>query len=115
MNPCQMSSHACVNNGGWGETADEGDWLLGQGLLSMLRRGPALRSLKAPGTAYCNDPILGTDSQPGHMSGFVKTSDDDGGVHLNSGIPNRAFYLAATGLGGFSWDKAGQIWYKLSK
>jgi Zn-dependent metalloprotease len=113
LNESMSDVFACMCEQWWfGQTADKGDWLLGQGLLSMPRRGPALRSLKAPGTAYCNDPILGTDSQPGHMSGFVKTSDDDGGVHLNCGIPNRAFYLAATGLGGFSWDKAGQIWYK---
>ena len=113
LNESMSDVFACMCEQWWfGQTADEGDWLLGQGLLSMLRRGPALRSLKAPGTAYRNDPILGTDPQPSHMSGFVKTSDDSGGVHVNSGIPNRAFYLAATGLGGFSWDKAGQIWYK---
>lgn len=113
LNESMSDVFACMCEQWWfGQTAEEGDWLLGQGLLSMLRRGPALRSLKAPGTAYRNDPILGTDPQPGHMSGFVKTNDDNGGVHLNSGIPNRAFYLAATGLGGFSWDKAGQVWYK---
>lgn len=113
LNESMSDIFACMCEQWWfGQTADEGDWLLGQGLLSMLRRGPALRSLKAPGTAYRNGPILGTDPQPAHMSGFVKTKDDSGGVHLNSGIPNRAFYLAATGLGGFSWDKAGRIWYK---
>jgi Zn-dependent metalloprotease len=32
-------------------------------------------------------------------------------VHLNSGIPNRAFYLVAHKLGGHAWKKAGQIWY----
>lgn len=113
LNESMSDVFACMCEQWWfGQTAEEGDWLLGQGLLSMLRRGPALRSLKAPGTAYRNDSILGTDPQPGHMSGFVKTNEDNGGVHLNSGIPNRAFYLAATGLGGFSWDKAGQIWYK---
>ncbi len=31
--------------------------------------------------------------------------------HINSGIPNRAFYLAATALGGHAWEKAGQVWY----
>jgi Zn-dependent metalloprotease len=36
---------------------------------------------------------------------------DYGGVHINSGIPNRAFYLIATNLGGHSWDQAGRIWY----
>jgi Zn-dependent metalloprotease len=32
-------------------------------------------------------------------------------VHINSGIPNRAFYLAATGIGGFAGEKAASIWY----
>ena len=32
-------------------------------------------------------------------------------MHINSGIPNRAFALAALELGGFSWEKAGQVWY----
>jgi Zn-dependent metalloprotease len=33
-------------------------------------------------------------------------------VHINSGIPNRAFYEAAIRLGGYAWEKAGLIWYK---
>ena len=48
--------------------------------------------MKEPGTAY-NDPTIGKDPQPGHMKNYVKTSSDNGGVHINSGIPNRAFYL----------------------
>ena len=42
-----------------------------------------------------------------------KPSDDNdyGGVHLFSGIPNRAFVLAAEAFDGFSWEKAGQIWW----
>jgi Zn-dependent metalloprotease len=66
--------------------------------------------MKAPGTAY-DDPVLGKDPQPAHMKDYVHTSDDDGGVHINSGIPNRAFYLAASAIGGHSWEKAGRIWY----
>ena len=33
-------------------------------------------------------------------------------MHINSGIPNHAFYLVATELGGKAWEKSGQIWYK---
>jgi Zn-dependent metalloprotease len=66
--------------------------------------------MKAPGTAY-DDDILGVDPQPAHMRDFVETRDDNGGVHINSGIPNRAFYLVAEALGGFAWQRAGQIWY----
>ena len=45
------------------------------------------------------------------MKNFVETTSDNGGVHINSGIPNRAFYFAAQEIGGFAWDKAGKIWY----
>jgi Zn-dependent metalloprotease len=37
---------------------------------------------------------------------------DSGGVHINSGIPNRAFVLAAKALGGTAWERAGAIWYE---
>jgi len=93
-----------------GQTADEADWLIGAGLFTANVNGVALRSMKAPGTAY-NDPVLGVDPQPAHMRDYVNTYEDNGGVHINSGIPNHAFYLAATELGGSVWEKAGRIWY----
>ncbi len=92
------------------QSADKADWLIGEGLLAKKVKGVALRSMKAPGTAF-NDPILGKDPQPANMKQFVKTFDDNGGVHTNSGIPNHAFYLAATKIGGYAWEKAGHIWY----
>src|SRR5690349_14059852 len=92
------------------QTADQADWLIGAGLLTKQVKGVALRSMKAPGTAY-DDPVLGKDPQPAHMRDFVRTFEDNGGVHINSGIPNHAFYLAATKIGGFAWEKAGRIWY----
>lgn len=94
-----------------GQTADQADWLIGQGLFTAKVHGVALRSMKAPGTAY-DDPTLGKDPQPAAMSGYVHTAADNGGVHINSGIPNHAFYLAATALGGHAWEKAGRIWYE---
>ena len=66
--------------------------------------------MAAPGTAY-DDPALGADPQVGHMDDFIDTDEDNGGVHLNSGIPNRAFHLAAVAIGGTSLEGAGQIWY----
>ena len=45
------------------------------------------------------------------MNNFVVTDDDNGGVHINSGIPNRAFVLFAQALDGFAWDRAGRVWY----
>jgi len=92
------------------QPANKADWLIGEGLLAEGVQGKALRSMSAPGTAY-DDPKLGKDPQPAHMRDYVDTMQDNGGVHINSGIPNRAFYLAATGLGGHSWEKAGKIWY----
>lgn len=94
-----------------GQSAAQADWLIGQGLLAAGINGVALRSMKAPGTAY-DDPKLGKDPQPDHMSHYVNTTSDNGGVHINSGIPNKAFFLVAVGLGGNSWDRAGPIWYK---
>ncbi|GGZ27831.1 metalloprotease [Streptomyces inusitatus] len=93
-----------------GQTAAEADWLIGAGLLGPEVTGVALRSMKAPGTAY-DDDVLGKDPQPATMDGYVRTGRDNGGVHINSGIPNHAFYLLATELGGKSWERAGQIWF----
>jgi|SRR5271166_2880182 len=90
------------------QTANEADWLIGAGLLTFPNQ--ALRSMKAPGTAYDND-VMGKDPQPADMRHYINTQEDNGGVHLNSGIPNRAFYLAAIAIGGNAWEKTGQIWY----
>jgi Zn-dependent metalloprotease len=92
------------------QTAEQADWLIGEGLFTAKVHGVALRSMKAPGTAF-DDAVLGRDPQPANMSGYVRTSADNGGVHTNSGIPNHAFYLVATALGGYAWEKAGRIWY----
>jgi Zn-dependent metalloprotease len=94
-----------------GQTADEADWLIGEGLLAKGVQGRALRDMKNPGTAY-DDPTLGKDPQPADMANYVQTAEDNGGVHINSGIPNRAFCLAALNLGGHAWEKAGRIWYE---
>jgi Zn-dependent metalloprotease len=94
-----------------GQTADQADWLIGPGILGPQLPGAALRSLKAPGTAFK------FDNQPAHMDQYVQLPDDgdprhdNGGVHINSGIPSHAFFLAATALGGNAWEKAGSIWY----
>jgi len=93
------------------QSAAEADWIIGEGLFTGNVNGAGIRSMKAPGTAY-DDPILGKDPQPAHMRDYVTITDDNGGVHINSGIPNRAFYVTAVELGGFAWEKAGRVWYK---
>ncbi|WP_374971154.1 protealysin inhibitor emfourin [Terrabacter sp. BE26] len=93
-----------------GQSAAEADWLVGAELLNPSVKGRALRDMRNPGTAY-DDPRLGKDPQPADMAHYVDTSDDNGGVHINSGIPNRAFALAAEAIGGNAWEGAGAIWY----
>ena len=95
------------------QTATDADWLIGANLLAPGMNGRALRSMSDPGTAYNDRKLGGRDPQPAHMRDYVETRKDNGGVHINSGIPNRAFYLAATKIApnGFAWEKAGRIWY----
>jgi Zn-dependent metalloprotease len=95
------------------QTAAQADWLIGEGLFipKAGTKRTALRSMQAPGTAY-DDPELGKDPQPAHMRDYNPGTMDNGGVHINSGIPNHAFYLAATTIGGSAWDVAGKIWYE---
>lgn len=101
---------ALVEQRSFGQDTTSASWLIGVGIFTDQVQGDALRSMKAPGTAY-DDDVLGKDPQPAHFSGYIETEDDYGGVHLNSGIPNHAFYLAATAIGGQAWEGAGRIWY----
>ncbi|KAK3376999.1 metalloprotease [Lasiosphaeria ovina] len=103
------------------ETAENADWLIGEGCLLPGVKGVSLRNMKNPGTAY-NDPRFGADLQPASVAevpavmakyGDFIRNRDYGGVHIFSGIPNRAFVLAATAFGGYSWERAGQIWWKV--
>ena len=93
------------------QDVSDATWLVGRHILGPGIKGQAVRSLKEPGTAY-DDPILGKDPQVSHFRNFVNTDEDRGGVHINSGIPNRAFYLVAKQLGGYAWEDAGKIWYE---
>jgi len=93
-----------------GQDARDADWLVGEGLFTPEVHGVALRSMKAPGTAY-DDPVLGVDPQPDHMKDYQRVFSDNGGVHINSGIANHAFYLAAVDIGGKAWETTGLVWY----
>lgn len=96
------------------EKAEDADWLIGAEIFTPEIDADALRSMKAPGTAYDN-AMFGKDPQPDHMDNFMELPDtddgDNGGVHINSGIPNKAFYLAAIALEGFAWETVGPVWY----
>ena len=89
-----------------GQRVDEASWLIGEGLFRPGINAVALRSMREPGTAY-DDPQIGRDPQVGRMADFVETTEDNGGVHINSGIPNRAFTLAALELGGLQLGEGG--------
>jgi Zn-dependent metalloprotease len=101
---------ACLKQRHLHQNAEAADWLVGEGIFLPGVNGRALRSMSEPGTAY-DDARIGKDPQVGSMADFVVTTDDNGGVHVNSGIPNRAFAIAARAIGGESWSGAGRIWY----
>lgn len=98
------------------QDSESADWLIGAEIFTPSLGGDALRSMKAPGEAY-NNNLLGKDPQPASMEDFQNLPDtragDFGGVHINSGIPNKAFYLVATAIGGNAWDAPGHIWYEV--
>jgi Zn-dependent metalloprotease len=93
------------------QTATQADWLIGADIMGPATKAKGLRTFKA-GKAYENDPVLGTDPQPKHLRDQYTGSADNGGVHINSGIPNHAFYLAAMKIGGRAWLRLGRIWYR---
>lgn len=90
----------------------DASWTLGREVAGPGLAGvTGFRSFTA-NKAYEDHPVLGTDPQPKHFSAYLDTNDDHGGVHVNSGIANHAFYLAAQALGGNVWDRAARIWYQ---
>jgi len=82
---------------------DSGDWLIGEDVYTPGKPGDALRSMSNP-NAY---------GDPEHMSQYVNTTSDNGGVHTNSGIPNKAFYNFATAVN--SRTIAGKVWYTAAR
>ncbi len=94
-----------------GQTAGRAAWLVGAEIIGPKAAIKAIRTFKGE-KAFENDPLFGTDPQPKHMKDFYDGADDDGGVHINSGIPNHAFYRAAAALGGKAWETVGPVWYK---
>lgn len=85
--------------GGGTWTFNSADWVVGDDVYTPGTSGDALRSLANP-TLY---------NQPANMSGYVNTTSDNGGVHTNSGIPNKAAYLVAQSIGN---EKTARIYYR---
>lgn len=88
----------------FGVLIEPNDFLLGEDIMQP-GQGTALRDLLNPD----NPQVLST--QPAHMSQFLNldASQDNGGVHINSGIPNRAAALIIQGLG---TDTTERIYYR---
>lgn len=95
-----------------GTDAAAANWLVGAGLLPGLGPGAAVRSLRAPGTAYASER-LGTDDQVASMTQWraLQAGSGSAAAHAGAGLPASAFCLAATALGGPAWDRAGRVWY----
>ncbi|MDZ4833269.1 MAG: M4 family metallopeptidase [Candidatus Melainabacteria bacterium] len=90
--------------------ASKADWLVGPGLFMPSVNGKALRSMIDPGSAY-DDDKLGKDPQPDHMDRIFTGWEDNGGVHINSGIVNKAFALFAIAMDGYAFERPFAIWY----
>lgn len=89
------------------QTAEDADWLIGNEIMGPELYGESIRSMREPGTAYDNN-LMGKDIQPAHMKDYYTGTVDHHGVHINSGIPNKAFYLVSKEI---ETDTAALIWY----
>ena len=95
----------------FGVMVDRDDWLIGEDVVkTSCYPSGALRNLADPHNGWTgpNDPYW----QPAHMDEFVVLTleQDRGGVHVNSGIPNKAAYLIGATIGK---DKLEQIYYRI--
>jgi Zn-dependent metalloprotease len=87
------------------QDVNHADWLIGKDIMgpAAIKKGfTCLRDMANPAAKHCLAP------QPTKFSQYRPGMDP----HESSGIPNLAFYTAAKAVGGHSWDKVGQIWYK---
>ncbi|SFX66753.1 thermolysin [Thermoactinomyces sp. DSM 45891] len=83
------------------ENKSDPEWLCGEDIYTPNIPGDALRSMSDP-NKY---------GDPDHMRDYVNTTEDHGGVHTNSGIPNKAFYNFVT-TSGVTRDNAAKVWYR---
>jgi bacillolysin len=92
----------------FGVLVDRANWTIGE---QVVKAGGfpsgALRSMSNPNQGGTTDPGY----QPRTMTQYVSTTKDNGGVHINSGIPNYAFYLFANNSN-VGKDKAERVYYR---
>lgn len=98
------------------------DWRVGGQIMVSTATGQnAIRYMLNPHEKYRSSNYT-ADDDPDHYSERYTGTSDNGGVHINSGIGNKAFTLVAVGgthhlspgttFTGIGTDKAGKIWYK---
>jgi len=108
---------AAQNPGKYPKVADADRWLIGSNVLILPNPMPpgavgrGVRDLLNPGTAYSGLPF-GDDPQPDTYAKRFTDPFDNGGVHINSGIPNKAFATYAVAVGGDAWGTPGKVWYR---
>ena len=92
----------------FGAMIDRDDWKMGEDIVkTSVYPSGALRDLSDPHNGRSS---LGQNGyQPAKMSEYYTGTGDNGGVHINSGIVNKAFYLIATDIGK---NKAEKIYYR---
>ncbi len=92
----------------FGSMMDPDDWEIGEDVVKVAAfPSGALRSLEDP---HNGGTSLGdTGFQPKHVNEKYNGTEDNGGVHINSGIPNHAFYRYAEAI---TRDKAADVFYK---
>jgi thermolysin len=94
------------------------NWRIGEDCFTPDVPGDGLRHMDDPHAVA--DGGFTADDDPDHYSERYTGPLDNGGVHINSGIPNKAFFLLSEGgthhlggsMAGIGHDKAGQVWYR---
>lgn len=93
----------------FGTMIDRDDWKVGEDVMQPgVSNSGALRDLQDP---HNGAPTNSQFWQPKHTNEKFTGTADNGGVHINSGIPNHAFYLFANNAA-VGKDKAEQVYYK---
>ena len=93
----------------FGAMIDRDDWLIGEDVVRPgVFAGGALRNLQDPHNGAANQDF-GRGWQPRHYSERFTGPQDNGGVHINSGIPNHAYYRFAIQVGK---ERAEQVFYR---
>ncbi|MBP9664660.1 MAG: M4 family metallopeptidase [Pyrinomonadaceae bacterium] len=110
---------ALVESYALGGVVNSDTWKIGEQAYTPATSGDALRYMDNPHLA--GNGGFTSDDDPDHYSERYTGSSDSGGVHINSGIANHAFYLAANGgthhrsgviVAGMGTTNAARIWYR---